>query len=334
MFLLLRLWLCSLLMINIQKYVFSQYIKEYSEYDTCDVNSTGIERNEFLQMWLRMQNIQCNNNVCDQADSDLSYLEIGPFVNPILKNPNNQNVVKYFDVVNREGILQRAKNTMAYKSFDPNIVPHIDYVDEYGSLDTINERFDVVISSHCIEHQVDFIKHLQQVSRLLNKNNNTKIEIEIENDNKKKENQQRKGQYIMIVPDKRYSADYYRTLTTLKDVLVQHWDKELSIQGHPLISLLSDRCEVSNNRFDLHWNGIHGTRKIDTDIMCYSSAYEEYLQANGTYLDMHRWIFTPCVFKSIVNNLYAMGYIDMEIVYISETMRNKSLEFYVILEKK
>ena len=59
-------------------------------------------------------------------------------------------------------------------------VPFINYVDSKGDLKNINEKFDVILSCHSIEHQLDFIQHLQDVSTLLNDN----------------------GYYVIILPDK------------------------------------------------------------------------------------------------------------------------------------
>jgi len=101
-------------------------------------------------------------------------LEIGPFFSPILRGPN----VRYFDVLSQENLLARAKslgNTAAAP-------PHIDYVSSTGNLQIIAKSFDFVISSYCLEHQPDLIKHLRDVESILKPG----------------------GCYLVLVPDKRY----------------------------------------------------------------------------------------------------------------------------------
>ncbi|MFG7489383.1 methyltransferase domain-containing protein [Methylorubrum rhodesianum] len=111
---------------------------------------------------------------------DVDILEIGPFTKPVIRGPR----VKYFDVLDRKGLVERAKSI----GFEMNGVVEIDYVSPIGNLEIVPScSFDCVFSSHCIEHQPDLIRHLNHVSRILRDG----------------------GRYYLIVPDKRYCFDHF-----------------------------------------------------------------------------------------------------------------------------
>ena len=95
-------------------------------------------------------------------DKNTSCLEIGPFDCPVLIGPT----IKYFDVLNKEDLIERAIKCER----NNNNVPYIDYVDKTGNLNIIDEKFDLILSCHSIEHQTNFIKHLTNVSGLLKNN--------------------------------------------------------------------------------------------------------------------------------------------------------------------
>ena len=59
------------------------------------------------------------------------------------------------------------------------------------------------LSCHSIEHQLNFIQHLQDVSELLNDN----------------------GYYVIILPDKRYCFDHFIKESTIADIICQYTDK-------------------------------------------------------------------------------------------------------------
>ncbi len=52
-------------------------------------------------------------------------------------------------------------------ALDAHRTPKIEYLSPTGDLTIVNRRFHAVLSSHCIEHQPDLIRHLQHVAALL-----------------------------------------------------------------------------------------------------------------------------------------------------------------------
>jgi len=227
-----------------------------------------------------------------------SILELGPFFKPICTGKN----VKYFDILTQEELVQRAKNITT----EDNIrnIPFIDYVSPTGDLAIIHGRFDAVISSHVIEHQLDLIDHLQKVSNLLIPG----------------------GSYYLFIPDKRYCFDHFNNASSIADIIQAHLDKK---QKHSLKSVIEHRALTTHNIASKHWRGDHG--KLENTSQKIKAAMEEY--HTGAYIDVHAWCFTPDSFAEIVTLLEQMDYIDLAINKIYPTPY-KSLEFYVKLEKK
>ena len=93
-----------------------------------------------------------------------SILEIGPGCSPKMSGPN----VRYFDVKSEEELRSRYVDSLGYK----NIPERIHYTDDEGDLRTINDKFDVVFSSHMIEHSFDLIDH---INRACSETHNTLI---------------------------------------------------------------------------------------------------------------------------------------------------------------
>jgi hypothetical protein len=47
---------------------------------------------------------------------------------------------------------------------NPDEVPHIDWVAKPSDLSSVDEHFGAFLSSHVIEHQPDFIHHINQIT--------------------------------------------------------------------------------------------------------------------------------------------------------------------------
>jgi hypothetical protein len=232
---------------------------------------------------------------------ELSCLEIGPFDVPVLKGTN----VKYFDVLNKEGLINRA--TKINRINNINNIPTIHFVDNTANLKIINEQFNIVLSCHSIEHQLDFIQHLKDVSNLLEEN----------------------GYYVIILPDKRYCFDHFIKESTIADIINQHVNKD---KFHSIKSVIEHRALTCHNDSIRHWKNDHGDYNIDPIVIKNAiNEYDKSLEQNE-YLDVHSLQFTPTSFKSIIELLYTLKYIDLQICQIYPTLRN-SCEFIVILKK-
>ena len=224
-------------------------------------------------------------------------LEIGPFTNPCLRGKN----VYYFDVLNKENLILRAKEN----NYPVTEIPEIHFVSADGNLEVVNETFDNVLSSHCVEHQPDLIKHLKDVSDILKPG----------------------GTYYLIIPDKRYCFDALLPESNIAAVIEAFKERKTK---HSLKSVIEHRALTTHNNARRHWAGIHGTLENVSNRI--SGAMKEFEDANGRYIDVHAWQFTPGSFSNIINMLNELNYIDFKVTEIYHTALF-SLEFYVVLKK-
>lgn len=237
-------------------------------------------------------------NFIDSIPKHISILEIGPFYNPVCRGNN----VKYFDILDHGALVERAK------TIDTNIkvedIPYIDYISPSGDLSIINETFDAILSSHTIEHQLDFIDHLQNTSKLLNNG----------------------GKYYLIIPDKRYCFDHYNKESTIADIINANFEKR---KKHSLKSVIEHRALTTHNTPSEHWVGQHGDVNNIADRI--KKAIHEY--TTKEYIDVHSWYFTPETFSQIINVLNQLKMVDFTINRLHSTPVNH-VDFYCVLEKK
>jgi len=208
----------------------------------------------------------------------LKALEIGPFVNPALTHLG----VKYLYVLNSEQLRQRAiEHGLSTKN-----LPVIDFVSADGSLEVVDESFELVFSSHNLEHQPDLIHHLNQVSSKLLDG----------------------GCFAMLVPNARYCFDADLPLTKISDIFNAHLDRRAR---HTLGSIIEHRALTTHNDPALHWRGSQTAptyQRLDPNRI--QAAITEYEGADGAYVDVHSWQFEPHTLSDILRTLIQLGVIQ------------------------
>lgn len=237
----------------------------------------------------------------EKCKSEERVLEIGPFCSPMLKGTN----VKYFDVLDKEALIKRAKQI----GLDTVNAVDIDYVSDSGDLSIINDKFDAVISSHCIEHQPDLIKHLQQVSALLTEN----------------------GSYFLIIPDKRFCFDYPLGATNIGEIIEAYLKGEKKHTARSIIEHMGGLHTHNNSA--LHWKGDHGEVDLADFVSRTRKATSVYENSINKYVDVHAWKFTPVSFLINLVALEKLGYHEFSTLQIFGTPR-PSIEFTAILSKR
>lgn len=226
-------------------------------------------------------------------------LEIGPFFSPVCIGKN----VKYFDILSQSQLKKRAIEH-GHTDLKDNI-PFIDYVSPSGNLSIVKEKFDIVLSSHVIEHQLDLVKHLSDVGNILKSG----------------------GKYFILIPDKRYCFDHFLPESGVAEVLTRHIEKP---KTHSLKSVIEHRALTTHNDPGRHWEGDHGSP--DDSKRRLNAAISEHKKTGGKNLDVHVWYFTPDSFRSIITSLQDLGLTNLRIRKIYPTATN-TLEFFAILEK-
>lgn len=227
-----------------------------------------------------------------------SILEIGPFFAPVATGPN----VKYFDVLSTPELIARGEGL----GHDTTNVPQVDFVSPNGDLSIVDETFDAVLSSHCIEHQPSLIRHLEQVHRLLKPG----------------------GSFYVIVPDKRYCFDHFLPISTIADVLEANDNRQV----HSVRNLIEHRALMTHNDPVRHWEGDHGepgppAQRVDL----IKAAMAEH--SPTSYIDVHAWKFVPETFREIMQDLVSLGFSNL----VPERVYNTPLrchEFCAVLTKQ
>jgi SAM-dependent methyltransferase len=235
-------------------------------------------------------------NFTELIDPSLDSLEIGPLNSPQLNSAST----KYFDILDRSSLIVKA----IQNNLPPENVPHIHFVNPTGQLLGIQEKFDVVFSSHVIEHQPDLVSHLSQVSELLRDST---------------------SRYFLIIPDHRFCFDHFIAASNLSEVLDAFHRKAMKPLRHKVIE---HWALTTHNDPVRHWAGDHGSIYEDIKFR-YNDAYSKYNETE--YFDVHNWQFTPSSFFSIVEALGQMGHTNLVVENIWETGVN-SFDFFVELK--
>ena len=223
----------------------------------------------------------------------ISVLEIGPFNNPIFTGKN----VKYFDVLSSENLKVRCKDIGLESTRVPEV---IHFVDPNGNLSIVNEKFELVIASHVIEHQPDLVSFLINVKSLLTSD----------------------GVAAFIVPDKRFCFDHYIPTSNILDVLSSYVSKD---KTHSLYKFFLHRLHTVHNDPVLHWwGGWHGNLNLTKER--FMDALDEWNRNRFKYIDVHSWFFTPLSLFRIFQSLRDLGLFNYKSIEIFNTPKNQ-LEF-------
>lgn len=222
-------------------------------------------------------------------------LEIGPYYSPLLRGEN----VRYIDIISREQMIERA-NKEGHGAVDP---PHIDYVSPTGNLSIIKEKFDFAISSYCIEHQADLVRHLDAVQKCLNPG----------------------GRYFILSPDKRYCHDHFRAESTIAEVLDAYYGAR---RRHTLKEVIEHYGLNAHNDNFRHWDGDHGDPREDR-LNRLQLSIQAYLTAKND-LDVHSWYFTPDSMREILSDLGDLGLCKLKIERCYDTRRPNN-DFWMVL---
>lgn len=234
----------------------------------------------------RQSNQWCLREAFVDSLSGKKTLEIGPFCAPILSGTD----VKYIDMLSTDDLRARARSL----GLNAGGVPHIDFVSPDGTLQAVDDSFELVVSCHNLEHQTDLISHLNEVSAILEPS----------------------GKYALIIPDWRFCFDANLSRSTIADVLEAHDEKR---KRHTLASVIEHRALTTHNEPDAHWRELrrrsHAYHPLDVGRV--KAAITEYEQANGAHIDVHAWQFEPFSFADIMRCLIELGMINFRDVRCS-----------------
>jgi len=191
----------------------------------------------------RQCNIISNRHVFfNLINSNLKILEIGPLDRPIFSKQSYN--VKYLDYFSKSELVE------SYKNNESTIIDNIcevDYVVKDTSyIEKINEKFDIVVSSHNIEHSPCLITFLNNIYDVLADD----------------------GRLFLAIPDYRFCFDTFRNESNIFDILYAYYNKI----SHPtIINVLESKFYTTHNDSVKHWNNFlnKDNIKIKNERLCF-----------------------------------------------------------------
>lgn len=247
------------------------------------------------------------NRLTHELDlANLSGIEIGPLVNPIVTRDLSN--VKYVDRASTEDLRE-------WYSRDPKIdiddIMHIDYIWGDQSLAEATggtEQFDYCVASHVIEHIPDLITWLGEISSILKVG----------------------GVACFAVPDKRYTFDYLRAETNTADVLDNYFQKLRKPSFRHIFDHFANFTELDiTEAWKDDFDG-----SLLTPANPPEHAYNACLDAlkHDKYIDSHCSVFTEDSFFELLRSISELGLLDFKIRKNFSVERHM-FEFFVQLEK-
>ncbi len=234
-------------------------------------------------------------------------LEIGPLSRPIVTKADAAGSIWYVDYATKETL------QLHYRE-DPNVrvdeIVQVDYLWGERSLrDVVGGRqFDYIVASHVIEHVPDMLGWLEETAQVLRDN----------------------GILSLAVPDKRYSFDRLRELSTMGMLLEAHWLHRRRPGPREIFDHLSLASKV-----DVHaaWTG----QLNPADLVRYHDLKQAFDLAEGSrhteeYQDTHVNVFTPSSFLELLETAARLNLLDFAIADFCDTPSD-NLEFFVSLER-
>lgn len=241
-------------------------------------------------------------------------IEIGPFFSPIAPRLDGWNTT-IVDFQDGDGLRKLARDhTAEVIRSKVDVIEDVDLVWtgqplDIAALERRPEGYDFLIASHVIEHMPDFIRFLQQCSRLLKP----------------------EGIISLAVPDMRKCFDLLKPPTSLRDILTAYRERRTR---HSPESLFEARSSAATRGGMAAWiKGDHLPLDYNASLESAWAQYQadiENLSDDRPYVDNHAWFFTPASFELAMFELNALKLVDFQIAFIEE---NIGSEFVVQLRR-
>ena len=173
---------------------------------------------------------------------------------------------------------------------------------------TSGHTFDYVVASHMIEHAPNLLLFLSEVHNILKPG----------------------GTCVLIIPDKRFTFDINRPVSTFGSVL----ESFLSKATYPSISAVYDHSAMAINANGHNlWHGIvnaDDSRLLASENIGWEAAHR--VHKEGHYYDVHVNIFTPESFCSILEKAISHEIVFFEVSKFVDTQVGQ-IEFMLQLKK-
>lgn len=232
----------------------------------------------------------------------LAGIEVGALDRPLVRRGDGP--VIYVDHVDTPALREKYAK-------DPNITAEkiVDVGAVWGERsisEAVGRQVDYVVASHVIEHVPDLIGWLQEIHDVLRSD----------------------GQLRLAVPDRRYTFDFRRRESRLADVLnawllrarkpLPHAILDFALNAATIDPLQAWQCKAAEAK---PWHG------FDAALAMAREALEQ-----GTYHDVHCWVFTPVSFAELMRRLVEAGLVGFSCLRLMRTEPG-DLEFIAHLKR-
>lgn len=235
-------------------------------------------------------------------------LEIGPSLRPCAPKSKGYHV-EIVDFLSKQELVDR----YAAMGLDTSRIEEVDYIWDgrsYSEVTGKTSSYDYIIASHVIEHVPNFIGFLQDCSNMLKPN----------------------GILSLAVPDKRYTLDHFRMVTTAQKVINDY----LSGEKYGSVGALTDYWNHVIKRNGLtSWPREHDrllkkSYEFVHDEEFNRKQYENCAGGVKAAHDFHQNVFTPASFELLIYELWEYGLIDLKLAAMYDTTAE---EFVVSMQK-
>jgi SAM-dependent methyltransferase len=233
-------------------------------------------------------------------------LEIGALNRPII-NLDDPGKIFYLDHLSKTDLKEKYRK-------DPTVnhdeIVDVDFIVDDGDIvKAVNgNKFDYVIASHVIEHVPNPIRWLRDIFEILNPG----------------------GMLYLLIPDKRFTFDFQRPLTTFGTVLEAYFAN----RKIPSVAAVYDHFSTA---VALDGAGVWSGLLKECELLPLAGNDQAYEQANKVYsedyyIDVHHSIFTPASFFGIIERLVLSDILHLEIESFDDTNIG-NIEFFVSIKK-
>jgi len=240
-------------------------------------------------------------------------LEFGPLTRPLVSKKEYPNTF-FADVRSTEDIKKLYTSNDYLKStgivVDVDSIVDVDYVVTKSYKETFKdeEKFDVIVLSHVIEHMQDIVDFFQDIPNILKKN----------------------GKLIIIYPDANYCFDHFRNGTSFIDAYDVYANKRNNSNG--VFDFTFN--VVHENNPSLFWDDLNIVDKLlpKNDFKKAMLAYGDAI--NGDIPgDVHFWPFSDYQFVKFIYDMDRAGLFSFTLDEFYSTQL-KTQEFMVVLSMK
>lgn len=211
---------------------------------------------------------------------------------------------RYLDWFSREE-LRKALAGNPHRAPDRVVEP--DYVVKQKRFAAaVPARFDAVIANHVLEHIADPIRWLEQIAEL-----------------------SPEGNLFLALPDRRYTFDYLRPVSTVADFLRAYAeDLERPSRWQMLEAIFYHRPIRAGDV----WGGDYA-EKLERGRFPLDTALALAAKADREYVDVHCHVFSASSFPDLIEDLGAGGFIGWRVADLQDVAQGAN-EFYAHLVRR